>query len=129
MANNPRQLKSGILGKQTKYDQKNKAAYNKYIAMGYDPATAQMKTNVEVNYDNDFNKNYDDYSDKTFDNYGLITEKGRSQLKDFLANKNLTTEQIMKLNNADFNNLAKEVQQKYGIDDFDLAQEFLVSEL
>lgn len=64
-----------------------------------------------------------------FDDYGLITDKGRSYLKDFLTNKNLTTEQIMKLNNADFNNLAKEVQQKYGIDNFDLAQEFLVSKL
>lgn len=126
---NPNDLSQNIINKQAELDKKRKESFDKYVAMGYSPVEAQQKSNVEVNYDNDFLGNYDDYANKTFDNYGLITDKGRSQLKDFLGSKNLTIEQVMKLPNEQFNNLAKEVQQKYGIDDFDLAQEFLVSEL
>lgn len=129
MAKTPLDLATGILDKQKVYDTKRAESFKKYKDMGYDDATAQMKSNVEVNYDDDFQGNYDDYHNKTFDNYGLITEHGRNQLKSFLDENKLTTDQIMKMSNEEFNNLAKKVQEKYGIEDFDLAQEFLVSEL
>ena len=128
MANSPLDLSKGIVNKQAAYDKKYGDAYKKYVDMGYDPATSQMKANVEINYDNDFQGNYDDYSNKTFDKDGLITEYGRNQLKAFLDENKLTTDQVMKLSNKDFNELAKKVQDKYGIDDFELAQEFLVTD-
>ena len=117
-----------IQNKENAKDKVTNDTFSKYKSMGYDDVTAQMKTNIDVNYGGDFLKNYDDVESKDFDEYGLITENGRNKLHAFFKEKDLTPGKVDKLSNDEFNALAKEVQQKYGIDDFELAQEFLVSE-
>lgn len=78
----------------------------------------------------DFDRNVDDdfgfdEEEEMFDEYGLSTEKGLKDAKDFLERNGI--EDPYSLSNEEFNALARKAQEEFGIEDFELAQEFLVA--
>ena len=63
--------------------------------------------------------------EELFDAYGLATPYGRKVSSDFLKENKISD--IHRLNNDEYNSLAKKAMEKFGIKDFALAQEFIQS--
>lgn len=62
---------------------------------------------------------------RLFNEYGIATKEGEKASADFKREKGIKN--YYSLTNEQFNELAKEAMQKYGIKDLELAQEFLIS--
>ena len=60
-----------------------------------------------------------------FDEYQLATPEGRKASSDFL--KEMGIENVHKLTNEQYNDLAKKAMERFGIKDFQVAQEFIQS--
>ena len=88
------------------------------------------KNSIQYSFDTiDKAKEYIDNAEKAkgsmFDQSGLVTEKGKAASDEFKREKGI--KDYYSLSNDQFNALAKEAMEKYGIKDFELAQEFLIS--
>lgn len=115
--------KKNFLGGMQNYNPKTGEYESRLTKADGEPATKENMPGGESSKVS--NKYFSKFGKKT-DEYGLFDGESIKEKDKFLKEKGITN--VDELSNKDFNILAKEAQERFGIEDFELAQEFLVSE-